>query len=161
MLCFHKMKQRKVTGSKNITCLINWVQCVWRKKRHKNTCNISIHFIFSSSSLLLQMQLKQAIKLGSPPSLMCVKRMEDGGAVSEDDGLPCSPPEYAAARHAAAVRTLESSGKAGGRSTSRKLQPPVCHCVCFHRLRGAAASVWREPTVMTTRWRDIKQSEKV
>ncbi|XP_075899522.1 uncharacterized protein LOC142899687 isoform X5 [Nelusetta ayraudi] len=56
----------------------------------------------------LQMQLKQAIKLGSPPSLMCVKRTEDGGAVSEDDGLPCSPPEYAAARHAAAAQ--RSSG---------------------------------------------------
>ncbi|KAM3838393.1 CRACD-like protein, partial [Diretmus argenteus] len=42
----------------------------------------------------LQLQLKQAIRLGSPPSLMCVKRTEDGGTMSEDDGLPCSPPEY-------------------------------------------------------------------
>ncbi|XP_046887685.1 cell surface glycoprotein 1 [Hypomesus transpacificus] len=42
----------------------------------------------------LQLQLKQAIRLGSPPSLMCMKRADDGGAVSEDDGLPCSPPEY-------------------------------------------------------------------
>uniref|UniRef100_A0A3Q1F3G6 DUF4592 domain-containing protein n=1 Tax=Acanthochromis polyacanthus TaxID=80966 RepID=A0A3Q1F3G6_9TELE len=42
----------------------------------------------------LQLQLKQAIKLGSPPSLMCVKRTEDAGTMSEDDGLPCSPPEY-------------------------------------------------------------------
>lgn len=67
------------------------------------------------------MQLKQAIKLGSPPSLMCVKRMEDGGAVSEDDGLPCSPPEYAAARHAATVRTLICSGRPG-RCSGR--QPP-------------------------------------
>ncbi|XP_061901453.1 mucin-2-like isoform X3 [Entelurus aequoreus] len=40
------------------------------------------------------LQLKQAIRLGSPPSLMCVKRTEDGGTMSEDDGLPCSPPEY-------------------------------------------------------------------
>lgn len=70
--------------------------------------------LFSLFSFLpLQMQLKQAIKLGSPPSLMCVKRIEDGGAVSEDDGLPCSPPEYAAARHAAAVRTLVCPGKTG------------------------------------------------
>lgn len=66
-------------------------------------CNLI--FTFHSSFLPLQMQLKQAIKMGSPPSIMCVKRTEDGGAVSEDDGLPCSPPEYAAARHAAAVRT--------------------------------------------------------
>ncbi|XP_028315753.1 uncharacterized protein KIAA1211 isoform X3 [Gouania willdenowi] len=42
----------------------------------------------------LQLQLKQAIRLGSPPSLMCVKRTDDGGTMSEDDGLPCSPPEY-------------------------------------------------------------------
>ncbi|KAI3352004.1 hypothetical protein L3Q82_020826 [Scortum barcoo] len=42
----------------------------------------------------LQLQLKQAIRLGSPPSLMCVKKMEDAGTMSEDDGLPCSPPEY-------------------------------------------------------------------
>ncbi|XP_060935020.1 FK506-binding protein 5 isoform X2 [Limanda limanda] len=42
----------------------------------------------------LQLQLKQAMRLGSPPSLMCVKRTEDAGTMSEDDGLPCSPPEY-------------------------------------------------------------------
>ncbi|KAM6924012.1 uncharacterized protein FYW49_006447 [Xenentodon cancila] len=41
----------------------------------------------------LQLQLKQAMKLGSPPSLMCVKKTEDAGTMSEDDGLPCSPPE--------------------------------------------------------------------
>ncbi|XP_055080946.1 trichohyalin isoform X2 [Periophthalmus magnuspinnatus] len=34
----------------------------------------------------LQMQLKQ--------SLLCGKRTHDTGAVSEDDGLPCSPPDY-------------------------------------------------------------------
>ncbi|XP_061690443.1 capping protein-inhibiting regulator of actin dynamics isoform X3 [Syngnathoides biaculeatus] len=48
----------------------------------------------------LQLQLKQAIRLGSPPSLMCVKRTEDAGAMSEDDGLPCSPPEYTSPRAA-------------------------------------------------------------
>ncbi|XP_067374167.1 capping protein-inhibiting regulator of actin dynamics isoform X3 [Channa argus] len=42
----------------------------------------------------LQLQLKQAIKLGSPPSLICVKGRDDAGTMSEDDGLPCSPPEY-------------------------------------------------------------------
>ncbi|XP_023845227.1 CRACD-like protein isoform X2 [Salvelinus sp. IW2-2015] len=40
----------------------------------------------------LQLQLKQAIRLGSPPS-PCVKG-DDAGTLSEDDGLPCSPPEY-------------------------------------------------------------------
>ncbi|XP_016096678.1 uncharacterized protein KIAA1211-like isoform X5 [Sinocyclocheilus grahami] len=42
----------------------------------------------------LQLQLKQAIRLGSPPSLLCGRKEEDAGALSEDDGLPCSPPEY-------------------------------------------------------------------
>ncbi|XP_043113866.1 CRACD-like protein [Puntigrus tetrazona] len=42
----------------------------------------------------LQLQLKQAIRLGSPPSLLCGRKGEDTGALSEDDGLPCSPPEY-------------------------------------------------------------------
>ncbi|XP_058653286.1 CRACD-like protein isoform X2 [Onychostoma macrolepis] len=40
------------------------------------------------------LQLKQAIRLGSPPSLLCGRKGEDAGALSEDDGLPCSPPEY-------------------------------------------------------------------
>ncbi|XP_059372403.1 CRACD-like protein isoform X2 [Carassius carassius] len=38
----------------------------------------------------LQLQLKQAIRLGSPPSLQCGRKGEDTGALSEDDGLPCS-----------------------------------------------------------------------
>ncbi|KAJ8393673.1 hypothetical protein AAFF_G00058920 [Aldrovandia affinis] len=41
----------------------------------------------------LQLQLKQAIRLGSPQSVVSVKKAEDAGALSEDDGLPCSPPE--------------------------------------------------------------------
>uniref|UniRef100_A0A8C1RNI2 Zgc:66433 n=2 Tax=Cyprinus carpio TaxID=7962 RepID=A0A8C1RNI2_CYPCA len=42
----------------------------------------------------LQLQLKQAIRLGSPPSLLCGRKGEDAGALSEDDGLPCSPTDY-------------------------------------------------------------------
>ncbi|KAK5612046.1 hypothetical protein CRENBAI_002057 [Crenichthys baileyi] len=42
----------------------------------------------------LQLQLKQAIRKGSPPSLMCVKKTEEAGTMSEDDGLPCSPLDY-------------------------------------------------------------------
>ncbi|KAI1903073.1 hypothetical protein AGOR_G00023450 [Albula goreensis] len=41
----------------------------------------------------LQMQLKQAIRVGSPSALIGLKRGEDAGAQSEDDGLPHSPPE--------------------------------------------------------------------
>ncbi|XP_054647311.1 capping protein-inhibiting regulator of actin dynamics isoform X3 [Dunckerocampus dactyliophorus] len=57
----------------------------------------------------LQLQLKQAIRLGSPPSLMCVKRAEDGGTMSEDDGLPCSPPEYTSPHTALAQRNSSIS----------------------------------------------------
>ncbi|KAG1926417.1 CRACD-like protein isoform X2 [Pimephales promelas] len=42
----------------------------------------------------LQLQLKHAICLGSPPSLLCGRKGEDAGAFSDDDGLPCSPTEY-------------------------------------------------------------------
>ncbi|XP_061542106.1 capping protein-inhibiting regulator of actin dynamics isoform X3 [Phycodurus eques] len=56
----------------------------------------------------LQLQLKQAIRLGSPPSLMCVKRAEDAGTMSEDDGLPCSPPEYTSP-HVAMNQTQRNS----------------------------------------------------
>ncbi|XP_061642617.1 capping protein-inhibiting regulator of actin dynamics isoform X1 [Phyllopteryx taeniolatus] len=56
----------------------------------------------------LQLQLKQAIRLGSPPSLMCVKRAEDAGTTSEDDGLPCSPPEYTSP-HVAMNQTQRNS----------------------------------------------------
>ncbi|XP_058505610.1 capping protein-inhibiting regulator of actin dynamics-like isoform X3 [Solea solea] len=56
----------------------------------------------------LQLQLKQAIRLGSPPSLMCVKRADDAGTMSEDDGLPCSPPEYTTP-HAAMKQTQRNS----------------------------------------------------
>ncbi|XP_052471663.1 CRACD-like protein isoform X1 [Carassius gibelio] len=42
----------------------------------------------------LQLQLKQAIRLGSPQSLLCGRKGEHAGALSEDDGLPCNPPDY-------------------------------------------------------------------
>ncbi|XP_014810854.1 PREDICTED: uncharacterized protein KIAA1210 homolog isoform X2 [Calidris pugnax] len=41
----------------------------------------------------LQLQLQQSIRLGSPPLVITGKKLEDAGAVSEDDGLPRSPPE--------------------------------------------------------------------
>ncbi|XP_056347674.1 acrosomal protein KIAA1210 homolog [Oenanthe melanoleuca] len=41
----------------------------------------------------LQLQLQQNIRLGSPPLVISGKKLEDAGAVSEDDGLPRSPPE--------------------------------------------------------------------
>ncbi|KAI4882074.1 hypothetical protein NFI96_028333 [Prochilodus magdalenae] len=42
----------------------------------------------------LQMKLQQQnMRLGPPPFLIPGKRIEDSGTMSEDDGLPCSPPE--------------------------------------------------------------------
>ncbi|XP_064933872.1 acrosomal protein KIAA1210 homolog isoform X2 [Columba livia] len=41
----------------------------------------------------LQLQLQQNIRFGSPPLIITGKKLEDAGAVSEDDGLPRSPPE--------------------------------------------------------------------
>ncbi|XP_075999565.1 uncharacterized protein LOC142992900 isoform X2 [Genypterus blacodes] len=70
----------------------------------------------------LQLQLKQAIKLGSPPSLMCVKKTEDAGAMSEDDGLPCSPPEYSS-RHAAQNQAQRSSISLEGTDSDEEQLP--------------------------------------
>ncbi|XP_035265256.1 capping protein inhibiting regulator of actin dynamics isoform X2 [Anguilla anguilla] len=63
----------------------------------------------------LQLQLKQAIRLGSPQSLVCGKKGEDGGTLSEDDGLPCSPPE---------ISTLHTvlTGSSQGRTSSLSLE---------------------------------------
>lgn len=36
---------------------------------------------------------EQNLHLGPPPMLIPGKRTEDSGTTSEDDGLPCSPPE--------------------------------------------------------------------
>lgn len=42
----------------------------------------------------LQLKLQQQnLRLGPPPMLIPSRRTEDSGATSEDDGLPCSPPE--------------------------------------------------------------------
>ncbi|KAK2838998.1 hypothetical protein Q7C36_013812 [Tachysurus vachellii] len=58
----------------------------------------------------LQMQLKQAIRLGSPPAVISMKKSEDGGVVSEDDGLPCSPPEYSTIHTVLPTSSQRSSG---------------------------------------------------
>ncbi|XP_067313990.1 CRACD-like protein isoform X2 [Pseudorasbora parva] len=57
----------------------------------------------------LQLQLKHAICLGTPPSLLCGRKGEDTGALSEDDGLPCSPPEYSSL-HTVLATPLHTSG---------------------------------------------------
>ncbi|KAM9740830.1 uncharacterized protein ACNS7B_012138 isoform 3-T3 [Menidia menidia] len=82
----------------------------------------------------LQLQLKQAIKLGSPPSLLCVKKTEDAGTMSEDDGLPCSPPEYtslhSAMRHAQrnssnSLHEMDSDDEQLSRAASSRAMSPL------------------------------------
>ncbi|XP_054890177.1 capping protein-inhibiting regulator of actin dynamics isoform X2 [Poeciliopsis prolifica] len=78
----------------------------------------------------LQLQLKQAIRLGSPPSLMCVKKTEDGGATSEDDGLPCSPPDYTPLHSVKSKAERSSSNSLHGvdsdeRLSIRAVSPPA------------------------------------
>ncbi|KAM8909683.1 uncharacterized protein AB9W97_006414 isoform 2-T2 [Spinachia spinachia] len=75
----------------------------------------------------LQLQLKQAIRLGSPPSLMCVKRTDDAGAMSEDDGLPCSPHDYTTAQTVMSNSSISLEGIEcdSDQTTSRAVSPLV------------------------------------
>ncbi|KAM4767874.1 acrosomal protein KIAA1210 homolog isoform 3-T3 [Cyanocitta cristata] len=57
----------------------------------------------------LQLQLQQNIRLGSPPLVITGKKLEDAGAVSEDDGLPRSPPEMSTLHEVLTVSPNESS----------------------------------------------------
>ncbi|XP_064829528.1 CRACD-like protein isoform X2 [Oncorhynchus masou masou] len=62
----------------------------------------------------------QVIRLGSPPSL-CVKKMDDAGTLSEDDGLPCSPPEYSTL-HTVLAGVSHRSSKPVQRNSSLSLE---------------------------------------
>ncbi|KAM4021124.1 acrosomal protein KIAA1210 homolog isoform 2-T3 [Anomaloglossus baeobatrachus] len=55
----------------------------------------------------LQLQLQQNIRIGSPPRGIVPKKLEDPGTLSEDDGLPRSPPEITSLHEILA----QSSGK--------------------------------------------------
>ncbi|KAH0630855.1 hypothetical protein JD844_004162 [Phrynosoma platyrhinos] len=67
----------------------------------------------------LQLRLQQNIRLGSPPLVITGKKPEDAGAISEDDGLPRSPPEISTLHD---ILTCSTS-KATSESTSRPLSP--------------------------------------
>ncbi|XP_072513150.1 uncharacterized protein cracdlb [Salminus brasiliensis] len=55
----------------------------------------------------LQVKLQQQnMRLGPPPLLIPGKRIEDSGTTSEDDGLPCSPPEMSFQEHPEAKKHL-------------------------------------------------------
>lgn len=58
-----------------------------------NCTIVSLHIESLYSKFQPQLQLQQNIRLGSPPLVITGKKLEDAGAVSEDDGLPRSLPE--------------------------------------------------------------------
>ncbi|XP_027543097.1 acrosomal protein KIAA1210 homolog isoform X4 [Neopelma chrysocephalum] len=67
----------------------------------------------------LQLQLQQNVRLGSPPLVITGKKLEDAGAVSEDDGLPRSPPEISTLREV----LTDSPNKIPSGASSRPISP--------------------------------------
>ncbi|XP_052669478.1 acrosomal protein KIAA1210 homolog isoform X3 [Harpia harpyja] len=67
----------------------------------------------------LQLQLQQNIRLGSPPLVITGKKLEDAGAVSEDDGLPRSPPEISTLHEV----LTDSPSKIPSGASSRPISP--------------------------------------
>ncbi|XP_069723578.1 acrosomal protein KIAA1210 homolog isoform X2 [Phaenicophaeus curvirostris] len=67
----------------------------------------------------LQLQLQQNIRLGSPPLIITGKKLEDAGAVSEDDGLPRSPPEISTLHEV----LTDSPSKTPSGASSRPISP--------------------------------------
>ncbi|XP_078236712.1 acrosomal protein KIAA1210 homolog isoform X3 [Pogona vitticeps] len=67
----------------------------------------------------LQLRLQQNLRLGSPPLVIAGKKTEDAGAISEDDGLPRSPPEISTLHN---VLTCSTS-TVPSESSSRALSP--------------------------------------
>ncbi|KAM5146040.1 acrosomal protein KIAA1210 homolog isoform 2-T2 [Mantella aurantiaca] len=65
----------------------------------------------------LQLQLQQNIRIGSPPQGILHKKLEDSGALSEDDGLPRSPPEITSLHEILALPSGKTSGIAQRRSS--------------------------------------------
>ncbi|XP_062359156.1 acrosomal protein KIAA1210 homolog isoform X2 [Cinclus cinclus] len=67
----------------------------------------------------LQLQLQQTVRLGSPPLVISGKKLEDAGAVSEDDGLPRSPPEISTLHEV----LTDSPNKIPSGASSRPISP--------------------------------------
>ncbi|XP_073455411.1 acrosomal protein KIAA1210 homolog isoform X3 [Aquarana catesbeiana] len=65
----------------------------------------------------LQLQLQQNIRIGSPPQGILHKKLEDSGALSEDDGLPRSPPEITSLHEILALSSGKTPGIAQRRSS--------------------------------------------
>ncbi|XP_009670338.2 acrosomal protein KIAA1210 homolog isoform X6 [Struthio camelus] len=67
----------------------------------------------------LQLQLQQNIRLGSPPLVITGRKLEDAGAVSEDDGLPRSPPDISSLHEV----LTDSPSKIPSGGSSRPISP--------------------------------------
>ncbi|XP_075429456.1 acrosomal protein KIAA1210 homolog isoform X2 [Ascaphus truei] len=65
----------------------------------------------------LQLQLQQNLRLGSPSQIIVSKKLEDSGALSEDDGLPRSPPEMTSLHEILAHSSSKASNPAQRRSS--------------------------------------------
>ncbi|XP_069468817.1 acrosomal protein KIAA1210-like isoform X2 [Ambystoma mexicanum] len=65
----------------------------------------------------LQLQLESNIRVGSPPQVIRSKASDDAGAVSEDDGLPQSPPEMSTLHDILACSSSKSSQAVEHRSS--------------------------------------------
>uniref|UniRef100_A0A8C4SI36 Zgc:66433 n=1 Tax=Erpetoichthys calabaricus TaxID=27687 RepID=A0A8C4SI36_ERPCA len=68
----------------------------------------------------LQLQLQQAIRMGSPSAVISCKKAEDAGTLSEDDGLPRSPPEISTL-HTVLMDTATGSSNPAPRNSSVSL----------------------------------------
>nr|XP_025978890.1 acrosomal protein KIAA1210 homolog isoform X3 [Dromaius novaehollandiae] len=67
----------------------------------------------------LQLQLQPNIRLGSPPLVITGRKLEDAGAVSEDDGLPRSPPDISSLHEV----LTDSPSKITSGDSSRPISP--------------------------------------
>ncbi|OCT65954.1 uncharacterized protein LOC108700135 isoform X2 [Xenopus laevis] len=68
----------------------------------------------------LQLQLQQNIRMRSSPKIIARKKIEDSGTLSEDDGLPRSPPEMTTL-HEILSHPSEKSSNLGQRRSSLSL----------------------------------------
>ncbi|MEE6496881.1 hypothetical protein FKM82_002515 [Ascaphus truei] len=90
----------------------------------------------------LQLQLQQNLRLGSPSQIIVSKKLEDSGALSEDDGLPRSPPEITSLHEILA----HSSSKVSSDAPSRPISPFHTHVL----LSPASPTCYLLPVDFTT-----------
>uniref|UniRef100_A0A803XUC5 KIAA1210 n=1 Tax=Meleagris gallopavo TaxID=9103 RepID=A0A803XUC5_MELGA len=83
----------------------------------------------------LQLQLQQNIRLGSPPLVITGKKTEDAGTVSEDDGLPRSPPDISTLHEV----LTDSPSKIPSGASSRPISPSASAALGAACSRGSSS----------------------